>query len=60
MREVCKGQSNGVAWVRPDMKTETPPVGTPEYGQAMVDRVKVWLGTLAEQGKLSEDGVHFF
>ncbi|KAM0325341.1 hypothetical protein ACHAQA_007326 [Verticillium albo-atrum] len=42
-----------VPWLRQDTTKEAPPVGTPEYAQAVVDRVKVALARLDGEGKLN-------
>ncbi|KAM0286079.1 hypothetical protein ACHAQH_001087 [Verticillium albo-atrum] len=44
-----------VPWLRYDMSTEAPPVGTPEYAQAVVERVKAALARLEAEGKLNGD-----
>ncbi len=58
MREACEGKSN-IPWLRPDMKKPTLPLG-PAYGKALVDRIKVLMKELAEDGKLQGDGVYFY
>lgn len=58
MRSACEGVSK-VPWLRADLTVPTPPLG-PEYGAAMVKRVKDCLKSLAEQGKMEEDGIHFY
>jgi len=58
MRAACKGKSE-VPWLRPDLSTPRPPLG-PGYGEAVVERVKVCLRRLAEEEKLSGDGVYLF
>jgi lysozyme family protein len=50
-----------VAWVRHDGTKPAPPLG-PEYGKAMVERVKETLASLKAEGKLesSNSGVYWF
>lgn len=59
MREACKDAGSGIPWLRPDTTKPAPPLG-PEYGKALVRRIKELMGTLAEQGKLGEDAVLYY
>ncbi|OJJ50232.1 hypothetical protein ASPZODRAFT_13320 [Penicilliopsis zonata CBS 506.65] len=59
MRAACQGVKNNIPWLRPDMTKPTPPLG-PEYGKAMVQRVKVALAELREKETPSEDGIEWF
>ncbi|KAF7556393.1 hypothetical protein G7Z17_g1438 [Cylindrodendrum hubeiense] len=47
-----------IAWVRQDTTQPTPPLG-PEYGKAMVARVKEALGKLEASGQLGENSPEF-
>ena len=58
MREACEGKSS-IPWLRPDISKPAPPLG-PAYGKALVDRIKVLLKELAEEGKLEGDAVYFY
>ena len=58
MREACAGVLS-VPWLRPDITKPAPPLG-PEYGKAMVARVKACLKELESEGKLAGDAVYFF
>jgi hypothetical protein len=60
MREAASKAAN-IPWVRQDTSKPTPPLG-PEYGKAMVGRVKEALGELQKSGKLdgSEGGVFWY
>lgn len=58
LREACKGKSN-VPWLRNDTSKPSPPPG-PGFGEALVERVKVCLRGLAEEGKMDGDGIYFF
>ena len=58
LREACKGKSN-LPWLRLDMSKTRPPPG-PGYGEAMMERVKICLRGLAEEGKTEGDGVYFY
>ncbi len=60
--EVMMKASEGikpVPWLRPDLTKPTPPLG-PEYGNAMVARVKVLLEQLKKEGKMNEEKVHWY
>ncbi|KAI3329514.1 hypothetical protein F4824DRAFT_506093 [Ustulina deusta] len=48
-----------IPWLRPDLTKPTPPLG-PEYGKAMVARVKVLLEQLKKEGKMNEEKVHWY
>jgi len=58
LREGCKGKSN-VPWLRIDMSKPMPPPG-PGYGEAIVERVKVCLRGLAEEGKMEGDAIYWY
>lgn len=59
MREACKDDSvRKVPWLRPDLSVSMPPLG-PEYGKAMVARIKVAMKKLEDEGKMKGDGIHF-
>ncbi|OBT72656.1 hypothetical protein VF21_08575 [Pseudogymnoascus sp. 05NY08] len=51
--------NGGVAWLRLNMSTPTPPLG-PEYGKAVVERCKACLKELELGGKLGTDGIYFY
>ncbi|KAI0469363.1 hypothetical protein F4859DRAFT_487931 [Xylaria cf. heliscus] len=60
--EVIKKASEGIQplpWLRPDLTKPAPPLG-PEYGKAMVARVKELLAQLEKEGKMNEDKVHWY
>lgn len=61
MRKACKdaGVTNGIPWLRPDTTKPAPPLG-PEYGKALVARIKELMGHLADQHKLDEDAVLYY
>lgn len=42
-----------VPWLRHDTTKKAPPLGTPEYAQAVVQRVKATLTRLEAEGKLN-------
>ncbi|KAI1305519.1 hypothetical protein F5Y03DRAFT_395051 [Xylaria venustula] len=48
-----------IPWLRPDLTKPAPPLG-PEYGKALVARIKVLLAQLEKEGKLSEEKVHWY
>jgi hypothetical protein len=54
LREAAKGTKD-VPWLRPDTTKPTPPPG-PEYGKAIVARVKETLKGLEERGELEGNG----
>jgi hypothetical protein len=46
------GAAKAVPWLRPDLTIPTPPLG-PEYGKAMVQRLKKVLAELQVDGRLN-------
>lgn len=44
-------------WLRPDLSKPTPPIG-PDYGKAIVLRIKETLKRLEDDGKLNETKVY--
>ncbi|KAI0512912.1 hypothetical protein F5B22DRAFT_637499 [Xylaria bambusicola] len=48
-----------IPWLRPDLTKATPPVG-PEYGKALVARIKVLLAQLEKEGKMNEETVQWY
>jgi hypothetical protein len=54
LREAAKGTKD-VPWLRPDTSKPTPPFG-PEYGEAMVTRIKRAMKELERHGKLDGNG----
>lgn len=58
MREAAKG-IKPVPWLRPDLSKPAPLLG-PEYGKAMVERIKVTVKELKEKGTRSEDAVVYY
>ena len=54
LREAAKGTKN-VPWLRPDTSRPMPPLG-PEYGKAIVARIKCTMKELEEQGKIEGNG----
>ncbi|KAK2008312.1 hypothetical protein LZ32DRAFT_609556 [Colletotrichum eremochloae] len=46
-------------WLRPDTTKPHPPIG-PEYGRALVVRIKALLAKLEEEGKMEEEKVHWY
>jgi len=61
MMKAVAGHSDAkhVPWLRPDTSKPAPPLG-PEYGKAMVSRVKECLGGLAGTQEMGQMKVHFF
>ncbi|KAH7009854.1 hypothetical protein EDB80DRAFT_713992 [Ilyonectria destructans] len=60
MKEAASSVAN-IPWVKQDITQPTPPLG-PEYGKAMVARVKESLGKLEASGKLGagEGGIFWY
>ncbi|PYI10293.1 hypothetical protein BO78DRAFT_404402 [Aspergillus sclerotiicarbonarius CBS 121057] len=58
MREAAKGIKS-VPWLRPDLSKPAPPLG-PEYGKAMVERIKVTVKELQDKGTMSEDAMVYY
>ena len=54
LKEAAKG-AKSVPWLRPDTSKPTPPPG-PEYGKAMVTRIKEKMKDLEERGELEGNG----
>ncbi|KAF2867544.1 hypothetical protein BDV95DRAFT_582356 [Massariosphaeria phaeospora] len=54
MRAAAK-DAKAVPWLRPDVTKPAPPLG-PEYGKALVARIKETIKDLSEQGKLENNG----
>ncbi|KAI0809958.1 hypothetical protein GGR55DRAFT_146701 [Xylaria sp. FL0064] len=48
-----------IPWLRPDLSKPAPPLG-PEYGKAMVARVKDVLAQLSEDGKMDKEEIHWY
>lgn len=53
MEAAATAGTKPVPWLRPDMTKPAPPLG-PEYGKAMVQRIKETLKELAEKGGMDE------
>ncbi|KAF2966280.1 hypothetical protein GQX73_g7290 [Xylaria multiplex] len=58
MKEASEG-TRSIPWLRPDLTKPTPPLG-PEYGKAMVVRIKALLAQLEKEGKMDEEKVHWY
>lgn len=48
-----------IPWLRPDLTKPAPPLG-PEYGKALVARIKELLVQLSKDGKMDEEKVHWY
>ncbi|KAI2602098.1 hypothetical protein GGR54DRAFT_553251 [Hypoxylon sp. NC1633] len=46
-------------WLRPDLTKPAPPLG-PEYGKALVARIKELLAELQKEGKMDEEKVQWY
>jgi len=57
MRAACN--KINVPWLRCDMSKPAPPLG-PGYGEALVQRVKVLLSQLAEEGKMETGDIYWY
>ncbi|KAI0426007.1 hypothetical protein F5Y09DRAFT_320269 [Xylaria sp. FL1042] len=60
--EVIMKASRGIKpipWLRPDLTKPTPPLG-PEYGRAMVTRVKELLAQLSEESKMDKEDIYWY
>ncbi|KAH7319572.1 hypothetical protein B0I35DRAFT_352646 [Stachybotrys elegans] len=49
----------GVPWLRPDLSKPAPPLG-PEYGKALVRRIKELIPELEKEGKMDETAQHYY
>ncbi|KAK7746394.1 hypothetical protein SLS53_002353 [Cytospora paraplurivora] len=60
--EVLRKASTGIypiPWLRPDLSKPAPPLG-PEYGKALVGRIKELLPQLEKEGKSNSEEVFWF
>jgi hypothetical protein len=60
--EVMMKASKGIQpipWLRPDLSKPTPPLG-PEYGKALVNRIKELIPQLEKEGKANSEEVFFY
>lgn len=48
-----------IPWLRPDVSIPAPPLG-PEYGRALVNRIKEKLATLEKEGTMSQEVVVWY
>ncbi|ROV87335.1 hypothetical protein VMCG_10703 [Cytospora schulzeri] len=48
-----------IPWLRPDLTKPAPPLG-PEYGKALVGRIKELLPQLEKEGKMNEEKVYWY
>lgn len=48
-----------VPWLRPDLSKPAPPLG-PEYGKALVARIKKLVPELEKEGKMLEEKVVWY
>lgn len=53
------GPLSTVPWLRPDTTKPAPPLG-PEYGKALVERIKQTVVELQESGKMGEDALVWY
>lgn len=58
MMEASKG-IHAIPWLRPDMTKPAPPLG-PEYGKALVQRIKELVAELEREGKMNEEKVFWY
>lgn len=58
MMEAAKG-IHPVPWLRPDTSKPAPPLG-PEYGKALVARIKNLLAEMEKDGKMKEEKVVWY
>lgn len=58
--KVAKDQGGrSVPWLRPDLNKPAPPLG-PEYGKALVQRIKELIPQLERENKMNEARVVFY
>lgn len=60
--EVMMRASAGIRpmpWLRPDLTKPAPPLG-PEYGKALVARIKELLAELQSEGKMEEEKIRWY
>jgi hypothetical protein len=58
MMEAAQGVK-GIPWIRPDLTKPAPPLG-PEYGKALVARIKELIPKLESEGKMDEHKQHYY
>lgn len=58
MMEASKG-IHPIPWLRPDLSKPAPPLG-PEYGKALVQRIKLLLAEMEKDGKMDEEKVVWY
>ncbi|KEY66340.1 hypothetical protein S7711_02799 [Stachybotrys chartarum IBT 7711] len=58
MMAAAKGL-RGIPWLRPDLSKPAPPLG-PEYGKAMVARIKKLIPELENDGQMNEAKLHYY
>ncbi|KAE8383713.1 hypothetical protein BDV26DRAFT_250673 [Aspergillus bertholletiae] len=58
LRDAAAGLAS-VPWLRPDLGLPAPPLG-PEYGRALVARIKEMVGVLKAQGRMGADAVVYY
>jgi len=59
MEATADKSAKGVPWLRPDTSKPAPPLG-PEYGKALVQRIKELLAELQQKGGMDEAKVHWY
>jgi hypothetical protein len=58
IRKASAGIKN-IPWLRPDTNKPAPPLG-PEYGKAMVARIKKMVKDLHKKEKMAQDAVVWY
>ncbi|KAI5927658.1 hypothetical protein F4810DRAFT_648767 [Camillea tinctor] len=48
-----------IPWLRPDLTKPAPPLG-PEYGKALVARIKELLAKLDKDGEMNKEKIHWY
>jgi hypothetical protein len=60
--EILRNAARGIKslpWLRPDLSKPAPPLG-PEYGKALVARIKETVKELQGNGKMEEDAIVYY
>lgn len=58
MMEASKG-IHPVPWLRPDLSKPAPPLG-PEYGKALVERIKILWAEMGKDGEAKVEGIVWY
>lgn len=55
----ASAQIHPIPWLRPDLSIPAPPLG-PEYGKALVNRIKQKLAAMEKEGSMNQEAVIWY